>query len=169
LDCPIFCYSKCLELPNCATRKLDKLRLKPLHIDQYDNFKFLWIMSANLLYPAMIWAGETKVSSVLNSPLFQLPQSIWVLNYLAIEHWLVDWLIYRFRLQGIYYFLFIAWRKLSMRKTAFNASIVLLASIGFGVSRKIMQTHSACHLIIRIVLCLSILKIAKFLMYLPCT
>ncbi|AEA44762.1 ArnT family glycosyltransferase [Fluviicola taffensis] len=102
--------------------------------------------SANILYPKIDFAGEKTGITGMEFPLLNYLDYI-VSEVFGYQHWygrLINLIISSL---GIWFF-FRLLKRYFTQETAFNASIILLASIWFAYSRKIMPDTFACSLVI---------------------
>lgn len=102
--------------------------------------------SANILYPRIDFAGEKTGITGMEFPLLNYID-YWVSELFGYQHWygrLINLIVSSF---GIWFFFRLLKRYFSS-ETAFNASIILLASIWFAYSRKIMPDTFATSLVI---------------------
>ncbi|MGV3609962.1 MAG: ArnT family glycosyltransferase [Fluviicola sp.] len=103
-------------------------------------------VSANILYPRIDFAGEKTGITGMEFPLLNYID-YWVSEIFGYQHWygrLINLIVSSF---GIWFFFRLLKRYFS-KETAFNASIILLASIWFAYSRKIMPDTFATSLVI---------------------
>ncbi len=103
-------------------------------------------VSANILYPRIDFAGEKTGITGMEFPLLNYLDYL-VSEIFGYQHWygrLINLLVSSF---GIWFFFRLLKRYFSP-DTAFNASIILLASIWFAYSRKIMPDTFATSLVI---------------------
>lgn len=102
--------------------------------------------SANLFYPRIDFAGDKTGITGMEFPLLNYID-YWVSELFGYQHWygrLINLIVSSL---GIWFFFRILTRYFS-RETAFNASLVLLASIWFAYSRKIMPDTFATSLVL---------------------
>jgi hypothetical protein len=102
--------------------------------------------SANILYPRIDFAGEKTGITGMEFPLLNYVDFM-VSEVFGYQHWygrLINLIVSSF---GIWFF-FRLLKRYFTPETAFNAAIVLLASIWFAYSRKIMPDTFASSLII---------------------
>lgn len=102
--------------------------------------------SANILYPRIDFAGEKSGITGMEFPLLNYID-YWVSELFGYQHWygrLINLIVSSL---GIWFF-FKLLKRYFTPETAFNASIILLASIWFAYSRKIMPDTFATSLVI---------------------
>ncbi|WP_343603817.1 glycosyltransferase family 39 protein [Fluviicola sp.] len=102
--------------------------------------------SANIFYPRVDFAGDKTGITGMEFPLLNYID-YWVSELFGYQHWygrLINLIVSSL---GIWFFFRILKRYFS-RETAFNASIILLASIWFAYSRKIMPDTFATSLLL---------------------
>ena len=102
--------------------------------------------SANILYPRIDFAGEKTGITGMEFPLLNYID-YWVSELFGYQHWygrLINLIVSSL---GIWFF-FRLLKRYFTPETAFNASIILLASIWFAYSRKIMPDTFATSLVI---------------------
>ncbi|WP_300665782.1 glycosyltransferase family 39 protein [Fluviicola sp.] len=102
--------------------------------------------SANILYPRVDFAGEKTGITGMEFPLLNYID-YWVSELFGYQHWygrLINLIVSSL---GIWFFFRILKRYFS-KETAFNASIILLSSIWFAYSRKIMPDTFAVSLVL---------------------
>lgn len=102
--------------------------------------------SANILYPRIDFAGEKTGITGMEFPLLNYID-YWVSELFGYQHWygrLVNLIVSSI---GIWFFFRIL-KRFFTSETAFNASLILLASIWFAYSRKIMPDTFATSLVI---------------------
>jgi hypothetical protein len=102
--------------------------------------------SANILYPRVDFAGEKTGITGMEFPLLNYI-SYWVSELFGYQHWYGRLINLVISSLGAWFFFRILARYFS-RETAFNASIILLASIWFAYSRKIMPDTFATSLVL---------------------
>lgn len=101
---------------------------------------------ANVLYPKIDFAGEKTGITGMEFPLLNYLDYL-VSEVFGYQHWygrLINLIVSSF---GIWFF-FRLLKRYFTKETAFNASIILLASIWFAYSRKIMPDTFATSLVI---------------------
>jgi len=102
--------------------------------------------SSNILYPKIDFAGEKTGITGMEFPLLNYLDYL-VSEVFGYQHWygrLINLIVSSF---GIWFF-FRLLKRYFTKETAFNASIILLASIWFAYSRKIMPDTFATSLVI---------------------
>lgn len=102
--------------------------------------------SSNILYPRIDFAGEKTGITGMEFPLLNYID-YWVSEIFGYQHWygrLINLIVSSF---GIWFF-FRLLKRYFTSETAFNASIILLVSIWFAYSRKIMPDTFATSLVI---------------------
>ncbi|MNK02269.1 hypothetical protein D3C87_200900 [compost metagenome] len=102
--------------------------------------------SANILYPRIDFAGEKTGITGMEFPLLNYADYL-VSEVFGYQHWygrLVNLIVSSL---GIWFF-FLVLKRYFSRETAFNAAFILLVSIWFAYSRKIMPDTFACSLVI---------------------
>lgn len=102
--------------------------------------------SANILYPRIDFAGDKTGITGMEFPLLNYID-YWVSELFGYQHWygrLINLIVSSL---GIWFF-FKLLKRYFTPETAFNASIILLASIWFAYSRKIMPDTFATSLVI---------------------
>ncbi len=102
--------------------------------------------SSNILYPKIDFAGEKTGITGMEFPILNYLDYL-VSEVFGYQHWygrLINLIVSSF---GIWFF-FRLLKRYFTKETAFNASIILLASIWFAYSRKIMPDTFATSLVI---------------------
>lgn len=102
--------------------------------------------SANILYPRIDFAGEKTGITGMEFPLLNYADYL-VSEVFGYQHWygrLINLLVSSL---GVWFF-FLLLKRYFSRETAFNAAFILLVSIWFAYSRKIMPDTFACSFVI---------------------
>jgi len=102
--------------------------------------------NANILYPQIDMAGNQ--SGIIGSEFPFYNYLIYIVSFIFdYTHWYGRLINLSVSSLGIYFF-YLLLEKISNKKIAFNASIVLLSSVWFGFSRKIMPDTFSVSLVI---------------------
>ncbi len=119
-------------------------------------------ISPNILFPRIDMAGNNTGIIGSEFPLFSYLIFI-MIKFLGFDHWYGRLLNLVVSSIGIYYFYLLA-KKFFTKQIAFNATLILVVSIWFSFSRKIMpDTFSVSLVIIGLYYCFSYLEDGRFI------